>query len=255
MTDREELPPFQFAGLRFAHLDSAGAVDWISRHADLGQAVVVVTPNINHLHLVQRSAPARDVVDRADIQLADGWPIVAASRLLGTPLPGRIAGIDLVDRLLSSERSFSLAILGGPADAASRLAARAAAHNEVVLVDELQPGWDAPEARAQLRTRLADARPDLTLVGIGAPRQEVLAHELRPHVRGPIVCCGAAIEVLAGIRPRAPLELQRLGLEWAWRLAIEPRRLAGRYLLGGANFLRLLARELRARRQRASARL
>jgi N-acetylglucosaminyldiphosphoundecaprenol N-acetyl-beta-D-mannosaminyltransferase len=232
--------PFEFCGLRLSRVGLTDAVAWITAAAEAHDSAVVVTPNIHHLHLVQRSAEAREAVDGADLQLADGWPIVAASRLLGVPLPERIAGIDLVDRLVSSDTEFSVAILGGPSDAALKLADQAARHNRVALVDDLSPGWDDPARRTELDSRLREASPNLTFVGIGAPRQEQLAHELRDVVSGPIICCGAAVEVLAGIRPRAPHVLQRVGLEWAFRLAIEPRRLARRYLVAGLTFLRLL---------------
>jgi len=235
-------PPidFDFRGLRLAGLELEDAIHWITARAHARRQAIVVTPNINHLHLVQVSDQARDAIAGADLQLADGWPIVAASRILRQPLPGRIAGIDLVERLVDSDDEFRVAILGGPSDAALRLAERARRRNQVVLVDELCPGWDQEEPRSRLAQRLSAVAPDLTLVGIGAPQQEILAHELKSAVSGPIVCCGAAIEVLAGMRPRAPRILQRLGLEWAFRLAIEPRRLARRYLLAGVTFARLL---------------
>jgi N-acetylglucosaminyldiphosphoundecaprenol N-acetyl-beta-D-mannosaminyltransferase len=226
--------------LRLSHVDLGDAVDWITAAAQASDPAVVVTPNINHLHLIQTSGEAREAVDRADLQLADGWPIVAASRVLGEPLPERIAGIDLVDRLVHSDIRFSVAILGGPSDAATRLAGVASRHNRVALVDELEPGWEQPDRRRELAESLRAASPSLTFIGIGAPRQEQLALELKEVVAGPIICCGAAVEVLAGVRPRAPRLLQRLGLEWAFRLAIEPRRLARRYLLAGLTFVRLL---------------
>jgi N-acetylglucosaminyldiphosphoundecaprenol N-acetyl-beta-D-mannosaminyltransferase len=240
--DPTSTPPvdFDFEGLRLSGLELDDAVEWITARAQDRTRAVVVTPNINHLHLAQTSARARDAIERADLQLADGWPIVAASRMLGHPLPGRVAGIDLVKRLVDGEPRFKVAILGGPADAAWRLAVRARRSNDVVLVDELRPGWDRAERRSQLVQRVAAAAPDLIFVGIGAPQQEILAHELKGAVTGPIICCGAAIEVLAGMRPRAPRTLQRLGLEWAFRLVIEPRRLARRYLVAGTTFLRLL---------------
>ena len=234
---------FRFGGLRLADLDLDGAVAWITAQADARRPTVVVTPNINHLHLVETVPRVREAIAEADVQLADGWPLVAASRVLRQRLPERIAGIDLVERLVESPRSFSLAILGGPADTADRLAQRARGVNDVVLVDALPPGWDEPVRLAQLLQRVQAARPDLVLIGIGAPRQELLAHDLKRTVRGPILCCGAAIEVLAGFRPRAPRFLQLLGLEWAFRLAIEPRRLLRRYLVSGTTFLRVLARE------------
>jgi N-acetylglucosaminyldiphosphoundecaprenol N-acetyl-beta-D-mannosaminyltransferase len=232
--------PFEFCGLSLSRLGLSDAVAWITAAAQAHDAAVVVTPNINHLRLVQTSQEARDAVAQADLQLADGWPIVAASRMLGVPLPERIAGIDLVDQLVSSETEFSVAILGGPSDAAAKLAELAGRHNRVALVDDLAPGWDDPTRRRELDSRLKDASPNLTFVGIGAPRQELLAHELKMVVSGPIICCGAAVEVLAGVRPRAPRVLQRVGLEWAFRLAIEPRRLARRYVLAGITFVRLL---------------
>lgn len=235
-------PPidFHFRGLQLAGLELEDAVDWITAQAHARRKAIVVTPNINHLHLVQVSDQARDAIAGADLQLADGWPIVAASRILRQPLPARVAGIDLVERLVDGDEEFKVAILGGPSDAALRLAKRARRRNQVVLVDELRPGWDQEEPRSRLAQRLSAVSPDLTLLGIGAPQQEILAHELKSAVSGPIVCCGAAIEVLAGMRPRAPRILQRLGLEWAFRLAIEPRRLARRYLFAGVTFARLL---------------
>lgn len=238
---------FDFQGLSLAGLQLDAAVQWIKAQAQAGNQAIVVTPNINHLHLVQTSEEAREAIQQADLQLADGWPIVAASRLLGRPLPERVAGIDLVQRLVEDEVEFRLAILGGPQDAAFRLAERARERNEVVLVDDLGPGWDREDRRTGLAQRVADASPDLTLLGIGAPQQEILAHELRPVVTGPIICCGAAIEVLAGVRPRAPRLLQRVGLEWAFRIAIEPRRLARRYMVAGTTFIRLLLAALRLR--------
>lgn len=231
---------FEFGGLRLARMDLGDAVDWITAEAIARNPGVVVTPNINHLHLVHQSPEAQTAIGDANLQLADGWPIVAASRILGEGLPERVAGIDLVERLVDGDVNFSIAVLGGPAGSADKLAERAERTNHVTLVDELSPGWDRPERMAALVDRITRARPNLTFLGIGAPRQEVLAHEIKHAVAGPIVCCGAAIEVLAGVRPRAPHLLQQLGLEWAFRLAIEPRRLYRRYGVSAMTFLRLM---------------
>ena len=244
LSSRSELRVFGFAGLSLAHVDLRGALARITNASCCGDPMIVVTPNINHLHLAQFSIEMQTCLEHAGLQLADGWPIVFASRVLGTPLPERIAGIDLVEGLVDSGHRFSLAILGGPPGAAMKLAERARATNDVVLVDELVPGWDAEPRRSELMERARELAPDLVLVGIGAPRQEQLALELAAVVHGPIVCCGAAIEVLAGVRPRAPALFQRIGLEWAFRLALEPRRLFNRYVLAGTTFVRLLLSEL-----------
>ena len=93
-----------------------------------------------------------------------------------------------------------------------------------------------PEGIRAISDAIGAACPNLTLIGIGAPRQELLADSLRRRVCGPIVCCGAAIEVLAGDTPRAPAVLRKTGLEWAFRLIREPRRLGPRYLAAGTSF-------------------
>jgi N-acetylglucosaminyldiphosphoundecaprenol N-acetyl-beta-D-mannosaminyltransferase len=207
---------------------------------------LVVTSHIHHLWLAERDGAFRDVLAGATYNFADGWPIVAASRLLGTPLPGRVAGIDLVARVLAGAEGARVAILGGAPGAAEALAART---RDVVLVDPLPPPLDDTALDAAVAA-VRDAQPELVLVGLGAPRQELLAQRLVEVARGPVIGCGAAIEVLGGLRPRAPKAFQLVGLEWAFRMALEPRRLLPRYAGDGANFCRVLARELVARRSR-----
>jgi N-acetylglucosaminyldiphosphoundecaprenol N-acetyl-beta-D-mannosaminyltransferase len=238
-------PPFRFGSLDLAPFTSAETADWIEQRAIEGTPCIVVTSNISHLRLAQVHAEFRDVVRRSELNVADGWPLVLASRLLRKPVPARVAGIDLVDAVLSSPTCFRLAVLGGPPGAAEELGRRASPTNDVVFVDPLPRGrWDRAGAIGSLRDAVAAARPNLVLIGLGPPRQELLADVLRTAVEGPIICCGASIEVLAGLRPRAPRSLQRSGLEWAFRLALEPRRLAARYARSGFWFLRVLVREL-----------
>jgi N-acetylglucosaminyldiphosphoundecaprenol N-acetyl-beta-D-mannosaminyltransferase len=203
-----------------------------------------VTSNIHHLRLADIDASFRQVVGRAELNVADGWPLVAASRLLDRkPLRERVAGVDLVTTVLSAGVRTRLAILGGPPGAAEQLARALEQAHDVVLVDELRLGsWERAEEIASLCRRLAAVSPTLTLVGLGAPKQEVLADRLRASVSGPIICCGAAIEIVAGYRRRAPRFLQAVGLEWAFRLLLEPRRLASRYLRASIALVRVVGR-------------
>jgi N-acetylglucosaminyldiphosphoundecaprenol N-acetyl-beta-D-mannosaminyltransferase len=237
-------PPCRLGELELAPLSVEATEEWLAVAAAARTPCVIVTSNINHLRLADRDPRFRDVVRRSDLNVADGWPLVLASRLLGTPVPERVAGIDLVARLLN-RGGFRLAVLGGPPGAAETLAHRFASRNEVVLIDGLVPGtWEGRDAMRALAERVAAARANLVLVGIGPPRQELLADALRAAAAGPIICCGASIEVLAGLRPRAPRWMQSVGLEWAFRFALEPRRLGPRYALAGARFLRVVARDL-----------
>lgn len=236
---------FRFGPLELAPLAPPAVVEWIVGRALAEDPSVVVTSNINHLRLARRDDAFREVVRRSELNVADGWPLVFASRVLGSAVPARVAGIDLVDAVLRSPHRLRVAILGGPPGSAEALARRCGPAHDVCLVDPLAKGtWETDGAIDSLRSSLAAARPNLVLIGLGPPRQEVLADKLRPVVCGPVICCGASIEVLAGLTPRAPLFLQRVGLEWAFRLGLEPRRLFKRYLLAGGCFLRVLGAEI-----------
>lgn len=235
---------------RLAPLTLAEAVDAVLDAAHTGRATVVVTPNIHHVTLAEKDVAFRDAVRNAELALADGWPVVFASRVLRQRLPARVAGIDLVAQALSSETPLRVAVLGGPEGAAEAFARRYSSVHEVVLIDPLPASVWAQipiSAVEELRQALRQAQPNLVLIGIGAPKQEIVAAQIRDVVDGPIVCCGAAIEVLAGLRPRAPKLMQRLGLEWAFRCVLEPRRLGPRYFDAGVAFTRLIGRELKQR--------
>jgi len=242
--------PAQFAigQLSLQRLSLAETTRWVVDRAVAEQPALVVTSNIYHLMLAEVRPDFAELVRRCDLNVADGWPLVLASRMLRPAVPERVAGIDLVARVLAEAPRLRVAVLGGYADAAERFADRFSDRHDIVIVDALTPGgWDTPEYREGLLGRLRAARPNMVLVGVGAPRQELLAEELRPYVAGPLICCGATIEVLADVRPRAPRLMRQTGLEWAFRMSLEPARLGPRYLRAGAWFIRVTAREGRHR--------
>ena len=248
-SEPQDVRSVRFGHLRLDALDLRGAADYILARAQEQRPCVVITSNINHLRLAEDDRPFREVGERSELNVADGWPLVLATHVLGEPLSGRVAGVDLVETVLSSAERLRVAVLGGPPGAAQRFAGRFADRHDIVHCDPLpKGGWDQRDNIESLRSALAASQPNLVLIGIGPPRQEVLADDLRLSVAGPMICCGATIEFLAGMRRRAPRWLQRLGLEWAFRLAIEPRRLGGRYMLSGTRFLVILWRELMQRR-------
>lgn len=252
-TVRSARPPrekfFQFGHLRLAAVTLDEAIDRITGMALAEQPSVVVTSNIFHLMLAEEDDRFRQVARTCELNVADGWPLVAASRLMGQRVPERIAGVDLVDGLLRSSTPFRVAIMGGAPGIAELLANRFRRNHEVVFVDPLEIGvWEDTEYRLDMRARLEKAEPNLILIGIGAPKQELLSNELRDVVKGPIIGCGQTIDVLGGARARAPRPVQALGLEWAFRAMMEPRRLGRRYAHASWCYLSVLGRELRRRR-------
>jgi N-acetylglucosaminyldiphosphoundecaprenol N-acetyl-beta-D-mannosaminyltransferase len=237
-------------------LPFAAALDAVEALVAAGRGGAVYTPNVDHVVLAEDDAAFREAYAAADLALADGMPLVWASRLLPVRVPERVAGSDLVPPLLdrAAARGWPVFLLGGLPGAAREAAARARA----VGVDVV--GWsaplvpddrDAPDPEgdaAAAAVRAAGAR--LVLVGLGAPKQEVWIHRRRGALGAAVaVACGAAIDFLGGRARRAPPWLARAGMEWAWRLALEPRRLWRRYLLRDPRFAVVVAREwVRTRR-------
>ncbi|MFI6599044.1 WecB/TagA/CpsF family glycosyltransferase [Nonomuraea sp. NPDC050536] len=180
----------------------------------------------------------RGLVDSAEIVVADGMPLVWASRLAGTPLPERVTGADLIWSLseLAALRGWPIYLLGGPPGVAARAAGQLVErHPRLVVcgVDAPPYGFDASDGgREEVRRKVVGAGPRLVFVGLGFPRQDRLIAELRRDLPDAwFVGCGAAIAFAAGTVPRAPRWMRRTGLEWAFRLVSEPGRLARRYLV------------------------
>lgn len=226
------------------------AVERIRRALSQGVRGYVVTPNVDHLMRYHRNPRFRAAYNSAMLHVADGMPLVVASRLLGSPLPQRVAGADLLPALCSmaTREGFSVFLLGGhdgvAEEASRRLRARfpglkiAGTHTPPA-----QFGSDPRHGTAAVRAVNA-ARPDLLFVGLGSPKQELWVHQNWRRLNARIaVCCGAAIDYAAGARSRAPRWVQRFALEWAWRLLQEPRRLWRRYLVDDIPFFSLLFRE------------
>lgn len=190
----------------------------------------------------------REALAAADLVVPDGMPLVWVARRLGLALPGRVYGPDLLDRVVDLGRGDGVRhhLYGGAPDVVARVADRLRARHpgvEVVAADAppFAPLTDAMVDDAA--DRMATVGAEVVWLALGTPRQDRLAHRLRDRVPGVLVGVGAAFDFLAGAKPQAPPALQRWGLEWAFRLATEPRRLGRRYLVGNAVFLRELVRD------------
>jgi N-acetylglucosaminyldiphosphoundecaprenol N-acetyl-beta-D-mannosaminyltransferase len=222
----------------------------------------IVTPNLDILRQFTTCPDSRRLILAASHRVADGQPIVWASRLVGRPVPGRVPGSDLVLSLpeAASRAGLSVFLLGGnpgvAAAAAARLKARCPGLGRVGSYCPPYGFEDDPLELARIKKAVKSARPALVLIGLGFPKQERLIRLLQPEMSETwFVGVGISLSFLAGDQPRAPAALQRLGLEWLHRLVHEPRRLFRRYVTQGLPFgLRLLAWALSERlfgRQRA----
>jgi exopolysaccharide biosynthesis WecB/TagA/CpsF family protein len=232
-------------GLNVASIPQA--VDLAIDYAAQGKGFTFHTLNLDHAAKLRGSAAFRDSYRRATFVSADGWPIAwLANRAAGRHVFERAAGADLIEPLLqaAAERGLPVYVIGpGPraqADAIAELKRRAPT---LVIAGAETPRvavGDVKFDRLAMAARIRASGARLCLVALGAPKQELLADALFAHCPSVgFLCIGAALNFIAGHARRAPSWMRRSGLEWLWRLAAEPHRLAARYAAGAYAFLLL----------------
>lgn len=233
-------------------------LDWSMAERSAEGCRFVVTPNVDHAVMFQHDGRLRDAYRDAAMVVADGAPLVGASRLLRKALPERVAGSDLAPALIaaghaaaeSGPRRLRLFLLGAGPGVADRAAFKVGQRwSGVDPVGTYCPplGFEKDDAEnARILQAISAAKPDVVLVGLGAPKQELWTHRFHKQIDAKVaLCVGATIDFLAGEKSRAPRWMQSAGIEWAHRLATEPRRLASRYARDAWEFPQLVWNEYR----------
>jgi N-acetylglucosaminyldiphosphoundecaprenol N-acetyl-beta-D-mannosaminyltransferase len=235
-------------GVLIDRVDMGEALSRIESFISEGQPHRVVTVNLDYLRHSRRDERFRDALNSADLAVADGAPLVWTSRIFGHALPERVTGVDLADRCagLAAARAYRLFLLGagpGVAEAAARELEQKYPGLHIAGTYAPPLGDFSEEEEQRIRDRIQQVRPDILLVGLPTPRQELWNHGHAEDWGVPVtIGVGAAFDMLGGLVPRAPRWMQRLGLEWLFRLWVEPRRLWKRYLLDDSvELVRLLA--------------
>lgn len=216
---------------------------------DSGRGGTVVTPHLEMLRRYRADPAVRPYIDEADLVVADGQPLVWASKIRGTPLPERVAGSDLVWSIAAecALRGRSIYLLGGAHGAGEAAEARLhAVYPGLAIAGRESPpvGFDDdPAAMEAIRARLRAAHPDVVFVALGFPKQERVIAELRRALPAAwFMGVGVSLSFIAGHVARAPDWAIRFGFEWVHRLLQEPRRLFRRYVVDGVPFaVRLFA--------------
>jgi N-acetylglucosaminyldiphosphoundecaprenol N-acetyl-beta-D-mannosaminyltransferase len=228
-----------------ATIDAAIAGGGFCRHADVNASKIVA---------LQTDAAMRASIENAELVVADGQSVVWASRLLGQPLPARVAGIDLMNRLieLAEQRGYSIYILGARQEILEEAVERLHEAHPALRIAGYRNGYFDESEEYAVAREIRDADADILFVAISSPRKEYFLARHGPDLGIPYVMgVGGSIDVVSGHVRRAPLWIQRGGFEWAFRLVQEPRRLFRRYLVTNAHFLALVFRHLIRRRRTA----
>lgn len=219
------------------------ALDRIASLVEGGAGGTVFTPNVDHVILADEDPAFRQAYAATSLSLVDGMPVAWAARLLGHPTPEKISGSDFVRPLArrAAAEGWRVYLFGG----APGVVERAASMLSTEFPGLRLAGFDAPsiDMSAPRDTRLAslerirESRPDVVLVALGSPKGELWASGVREALRPAVlIAVGAGLDFLTGAQRRSPRWVSRAGLEWLFRLACDPRRLARRYLLRGPRF-------------------
>ena len=213
----------------------------------------VVTPNVDHAVMLQENEALRNVYDSASLILADGFPIIVASKLLKKPLPERVAGSELVPKIFAAatpSAPLSIYLLGAAEGVADRAAEIIhATWPNVAVTGTYSPpmGFENDESEnRRIIEKIAEVQPDILVVGLGAPKQELWVHRHFEQLPTKVaLCVGATIDFLAGEKSQAPVWMRRSGLEWVHRMLSEPKRLVKRYARDAWVFPQLVWKEYR----------
>jgi N-acetylglucosaminyldiphosphoundecaprenol N-acetyl-beta-D-mannosaminyltransferase len=214
---------------------------------------------VDHVVTAEDDTAFRAAYDAVGLSLADGKPILWAARLLGTPLPEKVSGSDLIEPLLrlAGRSGWRVFLLGGAPGVAVAAADRAREDFGVNVVGTANPYIRLDGSVGDLEQgidEVAAASPDLVLVAMGAPKQELWIHHNRVRLGQAVAAgIGASLDFVIGRIPRAPRWVSHAGLEWLYRLAREPRRLARRYLVKDPRFLAVVLRDARTPRSERMA--
>lgn len=243
------------AGVTLDAICERDCVEHIMRAIDSARGGWVATHNVDHMRRLALDPQFRTLCATASLRVADGMPLVWASRIAGSPLPQRVAGSSLIHTLTAAaaQHRRTIFFLGGnPQTAEAAAKTLLSRHPGFRLAGCAcpMPGFEHDPVQIESIQRvLVHAAPDIVYVALGSPKQERLIVQLRDALpRAWFLGVGISFSFVCGQVQRAPRLIQRIGLEWLHRLAQEPRRLAGRYLVHDLPFAcRLFAAAVSAR--------
>jgi N-acetylglucosaminyldiphosphoundecaprenol N-acetyl-beta-D-mannosaminyltransferase len=238
-------------GCRIDRLDMDATLQRCVELIEAGVPTQHVSINAAKLVMLRDDPRLRQIVAGCRLVNADGQAIVWASRLLGDPLPTRVAGIDLMHGLigLAEEKGYGVFILGAREEVLASALDRLRERHPLLHVAGARNGYFSDAETAEVCAEVRASKAQILFLATSSPGKEYWLAEYGPTLGVPLLMgVGGSIDVLGGMTRRAQPWMQRAGLEWLYRFLQEPRRLAWRYAYTNTRFLTMLAREVVARR-------
>ena len=232
---------------RFDPITLDETVEVVTRRIQAGERGYLCTVNVAILMMMRQDPRLQRFVDNAAMVVADGQPLIWGSRMLGRRLPERVAGVELVERLCerAAREGFGVYLLGGRREVVEKVAERFQAQFPGLRLSGVDDCYFSDAEGKERADAVARSGAKILIAAMGVPRQEWFIEEHWERLGVPFaIGVGGSFDVLAGLRARAPVLIQRVGMEWLFRLAQEPGRLWKRYLVTNAQFLYLMSREI-----------
>lgn len=231
-------------GLNFYDKSIEELVVDLEKEIESGNKVSVFTPNIDHIINNFNDKKANDLYAKGEYIVADGWPLVAISKLKKNKIQ-RITGVDLMDKLLmlANSRGYNIYFLGATDETLEKLKVNIKKQYPSIVNIGLHNGYFNNDD--EIIEDINKYRVDMIFVGMGNPKQEVWIKENFDSINANLMLAvGGAFNILSGDVDRAPLWIQKIGMEWFYRFSKEPKRLFKRYFLKYPKFLKILFKEL-----------
>ena len=232
------------------HLEALTMQEVVQRSRDAlanDQRMLIGVVNAAKLVNLRRDPLLRDSLLECDLIVADGQSVVWASRLVRQPLPGRVAGCDLFEELLAvaEQDGRSVFLLGARPEVLELLKERLTERFPRLTIAGSRDGYFTAEQNSEVADQIRESGADMLFLGITSPKKEIFLGTYGDSLGVPILHgVGGSFDVLAGVTKRAPERWQRVGMEWAYRVVQEPRRMWKRYLTTNTMFIFLLGKEM-----------
>lgn len=227
-------------GIKFSAIRMNEVLDIANQHIVDRKPLLLGIVNVAKIVNMRKDRALRDSISQANLILADGAPLVWLSRMLRNPLPERVAGIDIMFELLreANNKQYRIYLLGAKPKVLREAVAAIENKYSGIQIAGYKDGYFSQDQEADIVERIKQSRADILFVGMSSPKKETFLKRWHQHIDVP-VChgVGGSFDILAGVTERAPLWMQKRGLEWLYRLLQEPGRLWKRYLITNTIFI------------------
>ena len=251
-TPHIDAPKRDVLGLQLYATTEDDMVEICDRTIRDDQRLLIGVVNASKIVNMGKSDLLHDSVKSSDAVVADGMSVVWASRILGEPLPARVNGTNLFEKLLAlaDTKNYRVYLLGAKEEVLQELARRIEAKHPGLVIAGCRNGYFSDAESADVARDIAESRADMLFVGITSPKKEIFMAQygagLNVHV---VHGVGGSFDVLAGVVKRAPVSWQNAGFEWLYRVIQEPGRMWKRYLVTNTQFMWLVAKAFLRRRR------